>query len=550
MAANLTTVYDIDIRYGVKGNAKRGVDAIGGAADRADRKARGLRSTLMRVGALIGGGLLFRAGKKHLVDFNSGMEQARIQMAGLMQLNRGGTFNENLREANDLVGKLQLRAKASVGTTKDMVDMASLIVRPVTAAGVGMKGLEDMTVGAVVAARSFGMQAEFAARDIEAALMGNLAKRDRFARALLEPMGFSTDKFNKLSADKRAKVLMKALTSKPIQAMAKAQEQSFAGVTSTLEDNIQMALGKVGLPLMKKLTAEVKRWNDWIDKHPQKIERWAKSFSNALVTGFNAVKGVASWIGGHKDLLMTMAKALLAFKGVKAISGVMGSFGGTAGGPARLLGNVAGVTYVAAKFVAAKFDSDQDKEINKGVNRRSLDRLSTGVLGGGLGAAMTMLSELRNQGLADKNLNKVGSINKFFPDARSHLGQKVHNEHSLFAGAKAFVAANLALQARNDNRGILEMEKLSLKWYQKLAPLGGNWAQAMGMATLQQVMGPFGPRSEESDRHIAKPPDLKATIHIEIASNDPDRFAHDFTEAMERLHRSPSQAASALRGGF
>lgn len=51
-----------------------------------------------------------------------------------------------------------------------------------------MAELRDITAGATVAAKAFGIEAEVAALDIEQALAGNLTKEERFSRALREPM--------------------------------------------------------------------------------------------------------------------------------------------------------------------------------------------------------------------------------------------------------------------------------------------------------------------------------------------------------------------------
>ena len=55
------------------------------------------------------------------------------------------------------------------------------------------------------------MPAEVAARDIESALAGTLSNRDRFARAIIEPRGFTTKSFNALDGDQREAAIAKRL---------------------------------------------------------------------------------------------------------------------------------------------------------------------------------------------------------------------------------------------------------------------------------------------------------------------------------------------------
>lgn len=333
MAAS--TIYDIKLRYLLDDRATRGLSNIAQAADRAEKRSSMLRSGLGKVAAIGMGHFGIQRAGKALLGFNSDLEQARITMAGMIQMNAGKTFAEGMSRANEMVARFQEIAKASVGTTADFVDMASMITRPVLKAKLEMKDLVDITKGGVIAARAMNIEAEMAAMDIEQILAGQVGKRDRFARALLEPFleknfGIvaymqktkagteravtAMEQFNKLTEQQRAQILRAALTQPAIEDMAKAQEQSFAGAMSTFEDSVQMFLGKVGLPLFQKLTAEVQKWNTWIDKNPEKIQKFAEKFGGALVEGFSVLKAVAEFFVEHSDLLLTIAKAWVGMK--------------------------------------------------------------------------------------------------------------------------------------------------------------------------------------------------------------------------------------------
>lgn len=332
------TVYDIRLRYLLDDKASKGLGKIADQGDRAARSSGALLGVLGRIGGLVVGTFGARAAGKALIGFNSDLEQAKITMAGMIQLNMGGSWAKNMQTATNLVGDFQQMAKASVGTTKDFVDMAQLITRPLTAAGGSMQDLKDATKGAVIASRAFNIDPEAASRDIESALQGTLTAKDRFARALLEPMGYDTTKFNALSATKRLDTLIKAFNSPAIKDMAKAQENSFSGVMSTFEDNIQMTVGKIGLPLFKALTEEVKSWNTWLDNNQDKVKEISESLAKGLVQGFGMVKDVISFLIDHKDTLLTLGKIWLAVKGAQAVGGIAGAFGGGAGGMIGAMG--------------------------------------------------------------------------------------------------------------------------------------------------------------------------------------------------------------------
>jgi hypothetical protein len=336
------TIYDIRLRYLLDDKASKGLGKIADEGNRAAHSAGVLDGVLGKIGALVVGTFGAREAGKALIGFNSDLEQAKITMAGMIQLNLGGTWAKNMATANGLVGDFQTMAKASVGTTKDFVDMAQLIVRPITAAGGSMEDLKTATQGAVIAGRSFGKDAEYVSRDIESALAGNLGKKDMFARALLEPRGFTTTSWNAMVAkdpSKGIKELIKALNDPAIKDMAKAQENSFAGVTSTFTDNLQMAIGKVGLPLFKEITKEVQSWNTWIDKNQDKVKEISESLAHGLVEGFHMVKDAIAFLISHKDTLIMIAKLWLAAKAGGMVGNMLGAFGGGGAGMFGALGS-------------------------------------------------------------------------------------------------------------------------------------------------------------------------------------------------------------------
>jgi len=378
-----TTQYDVQLRYLYKeAGARNGVRGLSHDLDQAGLKSGNLKSSIMGLGAAVTTGLVGVAAKRAFIDFNSNLEQARTQMAGMFMQAGTGTWEESLTTSNKLIADFQQLAKQSVGTTKDFVDMASMIVRPITAAGLGMKDIEEFTQGAVIASRAFGIAADVAARDIEGALMGQLRSVDRFARSLLEPLGYvgeeGRSRFNQLSAAERAAELKKGLTSDAIKNMAKAQEFSFEGVTSTLKDNLQMTLGTIGLPLFKAITNEVKKWNEWIAKNPEKIKQFAADFTSALMTGFGYIKKIAGFIVEHKDLLLALAKAYIVGKGVGIVTGTIGgmanslaSLAGTGVGSFGALGlSISGVMLALAAWagaltiIASETDAKQTRQID------------------------------------------------------------------------------------------------------------------------------------------------------------------------------------------
>lgn len=380
----------------MRDRASKSLDSIERSAASAAKSTGMLSAASGRLMAAGGAFLGFHTAKTWLVDYNSQLENAQVTMSGLLQMNMGGEFAKNQKRANDLLKQFQQDAKASTATTKDFVDFAGLVVGPITRSGASMEDLREVTKGAVIAARAFGIEGEIAARDIEQALGGTLKAGDRFARALLEPylksQGVTKDftkawnAMTKADPARAAKELVKAFNQPAIANMAKAQEKSWAGVTSTLEDNLQRAVGKVGLPLMQAMSKEFEKLSVWFDKNPDKVSSIATSIANSLVSAFNAARDIMAFIVDNRRLLMTIAKAYLVGKVAgglgsalatpfEMLSGTLANTNtsflgferglkGVVSGMAKAAG-ILGVVAVGAQAIADYFDRKQDKRIKR-----------------------------------------------------------------------------------------------------------------------------------------------------------------------------------------
>ena len=145
-------------------------------------------------------------------------------------------------------------------------------------------------------------------------------------------------------------------------------------MTSTLEENLDNALRKVGLPLFQALSAEIASWNTWLDANGKIVEEWTTKAGQALRDGFGAAKDAVLWIVENKDTLITIAELWVGGRVVGgivsaafAIGGMVSSvmaLGGAASalavGLAALAGPVAiiagGLAGIAAIFAATTFD--------------------------------------------------------------------------------------------------------------------------------------------------------------------------------------------------
>lgn len=356
----LTTVYDVRVNYAMHGGLAAGMQGAARATDNATRSAGLLRGALGGIATMAAGiGIagVAMAGKRAFVDFNATIEQQTLSLATIIQMNLGGSFDAAGMRAKTMFTDYQNIAKASVGTTQDFVEMNNQIAASVFRAGMGMGELRDITKGAVIAATVLGERADIAALDIKQMLSGDVTTRDRVAQQLLASQGIDHKSFNKMKQGDRNAVVFKALNQPALQNAAKAMENSFSGVLSTLQDNLGILAGKIGLPLFRAISVEVQKWNSWIAQNPSKIADFAGKFSSALVTGLQYAKDAGMFIKDalvflvdNKDLLLTITKAFLVFKGAKMAGGLafglgktMADFGASLGGMNSSFGSLVGV---------------------------------------------------------------------------------------------------------------------------------------------------------------------------------------------------------------
>ena len=639
-----TTTYDVLVRYLLKDKASRGIAGIGREADKAAASTGLLGKTIKRLAIAGAGFLTFKAGKKLLIDYNKELNQARIQMSGLLNLNLGGTWAQNQKKANMLVQRFQKDAKKSVGTTKDFVDMGAMLVGPLTRAGASIEDIGDVTKGAVIASRAFGVEAEFAARDIEGALAGTLGKKDRFARALLEPMGLTTDKWNEMvkkTPGKASEMLLKAFRQSAIQKMADEQGKSWSGVMSTFSDNIQRAFGKVGLPLMMAITKEVQKVNAWFDANPDKVAAIIDGVANGMLTAFNIARKLFAFVIEHKTLLLALAGA---FSFGRIANGAAGIFGGIKGSITTLGANLSGANgmllkfgsrlnlaaaglsavYLGAKFVADRVDKKQDAAIKAQTDNPLLKEqarllgggdIRGGTLNGIKGSAqrqglsvddalsLSVLRQFRGSSLQSKSGGvNVGNAVKAFGIEGSPAFRELQRTGVSLSGksagemAKALKDTGLAgagnelklvefltgvqkaLEQEQRIRGeqmVKSEERMRMQWSELTEKHKGNLdkvvaeftktngALAGGIAkifaqskgdSLKLAKG-FGEaflklfeRPVEENKKIKKDKDVKVNIaKIEVATTDPDVFAHQFVGAMDSITASPTAARTAFR---
>ena len=317
-----STVYDVKVRYALDDKTSKSANNMAGSLDRAGRSAFSLRGAIAGLG--IAG--VFAAGKKTLIDFNSEIDQMRIGMTTIMNMQLKKPWDEASKSADRLFVRFQEMAKKSPATTKDFITMANAITPVVASMGGGEDKIAKLTQGAVIAGLATGTRSDVAALDVKQMLLGIVTERDMMSNQLLASKGVDKGKFNAMSGAARMAMVESMLSDPALLRAADEFGKSFAGQVSTFQDQLQMALGSVGKPLMASLTAEVQKWNNWIEKHPRTIATISAKIGGMLKSSFEFIAKTTSWLVDNKETLLMIGKVFLAFKGAQIATGLIGGF--------------------------------------------------------------------------------------------------------------------------------------------------------------------------------------------------------------------------------
>lgn len=318
-----STVYDVKVRYALDDKATKPAGDMARGFDRASKSAMTLQGAM--AGIALAGGAMYGV-KKVLIDFNSEIDQMKIGMTTILNMQLKKPWDEARGSADKLMVRFQELAKKSPATTKDFMQMANALTPVIASMGGGVDKIEKLTQGTVLAGLATGTRADVAALDVKQMLLGNVTERDMMANQLIAAKGMTKEAFNDLDAAARGSMVESMLQDPALLKAADEFGKSFAGQVSTFQDQLQMALGSVGRPLMQALTTEVQRWNVWIEKHPRTIANIASKLGGMIKNTFQFVGKVVGWLVEHRETLFSIGKIFVAFKGAQIATGLVGGF--------------------------------------------------------------------------------------------------------------------------------------------------------------------------------------------------------------------------------
>lgn len=330
-----TTTYRVETIYDVSDKASSKLNEIDHAARRAAHSTESLKGLMMGAGAAIAGSSMLHLAKKAFIDFNATVESSKIGLSTIIGANFGVSWDRATQSANRMYNEFVQFSQTLPVTTQELFKFSVGVDQAVASNGGNIKDMINISEQGVVAAKAMGVESGYAASELSHMLSGMVNNRMLFAKNLIGMAHLSMEEWRKLSSSKRLEITKQLLNSDTMKSATAAFGQSFAGVTSTLEDKLQILGGKIGLPLFKAITKEVASWNTYLDSHSGAIERWAKSVGEALVTGFGYVKSAVGFMVDHSGVLIKIAEAWALMKLGRglggAVAGTLGGFGGGSG---------------------------------------------------------------------------------------------------------------------------------------------------------------------------------------------------------------------------
>jgi hypothetical protein len=605
-----STIYDVKVRYAIDGDkASGGLKEIARHADKAGESLFSIKHAMEALAIKE----VFHLGKEALIDFNSEIDQMKIGMTTVMQMNLHMPFEKANKEADKLFETFQALAKKSPLTTKDFMEMATAISPAIAMAGGGPDKLAKITSGALTAGLAYGQRPDIVAMDVQEMMMGNVTKRNRLGNELLGSIGMEHGEFNKKNASERATLVEKMFSQEGLQKAADRFGETFQGQISTLKDNLQISLGQVGRPLMESLTAEVKKWNDYLEKHPKLIKETISEISEVISSAFSFVKSVTSFLVDNRDILFTIGKTFLVFKGSQLAGNIFKKFGdgigsltdtikSAANGIGGLfngegfsgLGSISGVFGLFSKaipivgglisafqilgVVMDNFSTHRQADLLAEERRRSVheavgdipgllarrtaleDTLKGKGIMGGMASNEEMKKRFSNEldTLNDKIFNpqRMGeAIKKLSDEAKEHgAGHRGFEDMTMgqFAQLSRFTPDMFDYRSQDESKKVTEEFMSVAKLFENMTT--DMREQALKYAFPEQFGKPNmdAPKQEEPWKNLG--PDksnINVTIQkIEVASEDPDRFVFGLAKIGEQATKHPTQSQHTIPGGF
>ncbi len=303
----LTTRYNVYAYHKITGPAERQAKSM-------ERAFSGVARMAKRVALLLGAGFAIHKIKGivgNMLSLNEQLESMRVGMgAAMVSAQVFDNINDAVAATPALLKKLETAAVISPGTFSQFATLSNTILPFVAQASNGFDDMEknivSMATQGITAGKALGIGFDDIANSMALIMAGTARAQTplwRFirmpvAKELGIPMKKVTEEFNKLDAATRMATLQKVLG--PFASAGIKYSRTWAGLTSTTQDYIEIIQREFGKPLFEKVKSDIARVVDWLEAHRNAVFDSARAIGDNLVSAYERAKKAASWMWEHK----------------------------------------------------------------------------------------------------------------------------------------------------------------------------------------------------------------------------------------------------------
>lgn len=334
--------------------------ALGGATQAANRFGGGLRN-IAGVGAALFVVVEALQGIKSLVlslpvsgiNFARSMETAELGMAGVLSSmttieGRTLSLNQALGISRKIIGELNQDALATAATSEELIRAFQGILGPALAARMTLDQVRQLTVVGVNAVKSLGLESNQVIQELRDLVQGGITPA---SSTLATALGISNDDIKRAKDSSEGLFAFLMSRMRGFEAASARFGDTFDGRLAALKEGATRAAAEGFAPLFDAIKEGLGEATDafvTIEREGDKVSRiqlnpsavqGMRTFAQVLVDLGSALKTAGRFLLEHRDAVLALAQAYLAFKAFQVIRAILE---GLAGALSRTTAAIAG----------------------------------------------------------------------------------------------------------------------------------------------------------------------------------------------------------------
>lgn len=330
--------------------------ATAGELGKVDAAARGVGASLgslrsiggvaVALGAIVAGLQAAKAAFVGLpqagIQFSRSMETAELGMAGVLSSmttidGRAVSLNQALGISRKIIGELNNDALATAASSEELVRVFQAILGPGLAAKMTLQQIRELTVVGTSAVKSMGMQTDQIVQELRDLVQGGIQPSSSQLASVFGITDADIARAKKSSEGLFA-FLMERL--RGIEAASARFGETFDGRLSALKEGATRAAAEGFEPLFSALKEGLGEATDafvTIEREGDKVSRiqlnptavqGMRSFAQTLVGLGQTLATGARFLVEHRDAVLALAQAYLAFKAFQVVRAILEGMAG------------------------------------------------------------------------------------------------------------------------------------------------------------------------------------------------------------------------------